>query len=626
MFQGAVTPPRRNVRRVRLIVLGTPCVSIDGQRTPVSGPLQRLLLALLARNRHEPTSVDTLVDALWPDEVGDRLESRLQLHVHRIRARFGAGTILSVPGGYRLGLAEDQVDAWLFDSLVNSSLEAHRLPSDGTDVLVRLEEGLALWGGEPFSGLEHPDLEAERQRLCELYLLGQETRVQHRLDRGHHEVARVAVAPLAGRNPLRERLQALWMTALHQAGEQTAALEVYRDTRRRLVDELGIEPGSELQGIHELVLAGAPESLSGDAPAVEPAGVVAPGALRAGRVRQGLDVVALLGEATSDVDRLARELCDRGEYAEAEQVLRSGIELDGDTRQAARWRRDLALVVSIQGRQSEALDLQSRAETWFHLHDDAAHQARLLDDMAVVCSLTGDLHRSCRVLEEASEVRRAAGLDDTHTNVVRALVLVHMRRLDAAAELLQELAARGPTGPMAITLARANSQLRRRRGEHPSGIEWAERAVVLAQEGRAHWSTGLVLVDLGSCLRDAGNDRCFEAYEEAIQTTRGAGQGPAAAMAHAALAKAWLLWEDPGRATVQAREALRLAQGVESWGFAARANARLGDAAEALGESMRASWYRHEALACWRRVDYPVPRAERARLEALVGPQPAVTR
>lgn len=89
-------------------------------------------------------------------------------------------------------------------------------------------------------------------------------------------------------------------------------------------------------------------------------------------------------------------------------------------------------------------------------------------------------------------------------------------------------------------------------------------------------------------------------------------------MAYAADAKARLLAGDYGRATVHGHEALRLAQRCESWVFAARANLRLGDAAHALGEPMRAAWYWRAGLASYRRVDFPVPRVERERLEDLL--------
>jgi DNA-binding SARP family transcriptional activator len=50
------------------------------------------------------------------------------------------------------------------------------------------------------------------------------------------------VDALLADNPLRERFHAQRMLALYRSGRQAEALEAYREARRTLVEEVGIEP------------------------------------------------------------------------------------------------------------------------------------------------------------------------------------------------------------------------------------------------------------------------------------------------------------------------------------------------------------------------------------------------
>jgi tetratricopeptide (TPR) repeat protein len=131
------------------------------------------------------------------------------------------------------------------------SLAAERIE----EAVESFDRALALWSGTPLAGARGPFAEIERARLIEEYWSAVEDRAGALLVSGRDgEVA----ADLAGRvhdQPLRERLRGLLMLALYRSGRQADALAVFRDVRRVLVEELGVEPGPDLQRLHQQILA-----------------------------------------------------------------------------------------------------------------------------------------------------------------------------------------------------------------------------------------------------------------------------------------------------------------------------------------------------------------------------------
>ncbi|MGP4017771.1 AfsR/SARP family transcriptional regulator [Saccharopolyspora sp. 5N708] len=131
-----------------------------------------------------------------------------------------------------------------------------------------IREALRLWRGEPYQGLDMPELTADVRRLTELRLAATEDRYAAELRCGRHAAIVADLTELVDRHPLRERLHALLMTALYRAGRQADALAAYRDARLVLVEELGVEPGAELRELEATILAGEP--LENAVPATHP--------------------------------------------------------------------------------------------------------------------------------------------------------------------------------------------------------------------------------------------------------------------------------------------------------------------------------------------------------------------
>src|SRR5262249_42120437 len=142
-------------------------------------------------------------------------------------------------------------------------------------------EALALWRGSPLADFAYePFAAGERARLEELRLVTLEQRIEADLARGRHADLVPELEALVATEPLRERPRAQLMPALSRCGRQADALEVYQAGRRALVDELGIDPGRELQDLERAILrqdagldlAAAAERAEGVAPA-RPAGI-----------------------------------------------------------------------------------------------------------------------------------------------------------------------------------------------------------------------------------------------------------------------------------------------------------------------------------------------------------------
>ena len=166
-------------------------------------------------------------------------------------------------GGYLLHAEPDEIDAGRFDALLK-----HAKASIGTAPIAaaaELEEGLALWRGEALADLgDEPSLRGEIARLDELRLAAVEHRISAQLATGRHSTVVSELEALTARYPLRERLWANLMLALYRSGRQAEALSTYERARQVLASELGSDPSTELQRLHEQILNQDPELRGAD--------------------------------------------------------------------------------------------------------------------------------------------------------------------------------------------------------------------------------------------------------------------------------------------------------------------------------------------------------------------------
>jgi DNA-binding SARP family transcriptional activator len=241
---------------MRFEVLGPLRVWCDGEPIRLVGRLQRVLLGVLLCRANTVVPADVLTDVLWGGERGERTTANLHVHVHRLRRAFSEPEwLISVPGapaGYLLTVAPGELDAEQFESLVTEGVGAAPAEPDRAATLLR--DALALWSGDPFADIDAAMLTDEANRLAELRMTGIEELYAAELRRGRHSTVIGELAAHVRSDPLRERLRALLMLALHRAGRRTDALEVYRTGHRLLVEQVGLEPTPALRRLHQLIL------------------------------------------------------------------------------------------------------------------------------------------------------------------------------------------------------------------------------------------------------------------------------------------------------------------------------------------------------------------------------------
>ena len=237
---------------MEFLLLGPLAVRDDaGAELRPRGTKQRALLSLLILNRGHVVTTDRLLDVLWPSGPPTTATTALQGHVSQLRKLLGHERLETHTQGYRLAAADAEVDLDRFETLV---AEARRLP-DPVDRAARLTSALALWRGPPADEIAgHASVHAELERLAELRLVAQETLIDAELDCGRGGDLVPQLEALVSEHPYRERLHALLMQALYRGGRQADALAAYRTVRTLLVDELGIEPGDELQRLEKQIL------------------------------------------------------------------------------------------------------------------------------------------------------------------------------------------------------------------------------------------------------------------------------------------------------------------------------------------------------------------------------------
>lgn len=244
---------------MRVCVLGPIRVADDGRLVPLAGDGQRTVLAVLAAEQGAIVSVTRLFEALWGDTPPPSARTKVQSHVSALRlalgheVRDGDSPLQTIRPGYVLSATGISVDATEFADLTARA----RQERDPATVARMLGEALALWRGPAFTGLDSVVLRATARVLDEQRVLAVETKASTDLALGRFDVVAAELPGWLDSYPFRERLRALLMVALHQHGCRADALRLYRAGRQRMLQELGLQPGSRLQAVYHAILADA---------------------------------------------------------------------------------------------------------------------------------------------------------------------------------------------------------------------------------------------------------------------------------------------------------------------------------------------------------------------------------
>jgi DNA-binding SARP family transcriptional activator len=308
---------------VELGLLGPFEVRREGSPIVLGGPKQRALLARLALQPNQVVSSERLVDELWGGNAPETASTALQVYVSQLRKALEPDgppyrVLETRSPGYVLRLEPESRDVDRFEALLTAGRAAGS-PAERAELL---RSALALWRGEPLADLAYePFVQAQAGPLEELRLCAFEERIDAELELGRHAELVGELEAHAVEHPLREPLRVKLMLALYRSGRQADALEVARDTRRLLSDELGLEPSPALQELERQILRHDPALVSSGRPGGRrSAGAFVGHDEQFGLLLAGLDdalagrgrLFLIEGAAGSGKTRLADEIASQG--------------------------------------------------------------------------------------------------------------------------------------------------------------------------------------------------------------------------------------------------------------------------------------------------------------------------
>jgi predicted ATPase/DNA-binding SARP family transcriptional activator len=243
-------------------ILGPLEIWDDGRPLAIGSAKQRALLAILLLNANRVVPTSRLIELLWGDEPSETVANTLQVAVSQLRKILEKdhprGTpyqvLVSQPPGYLLRVAADQLDLYRFEQLRHEADQASQ-GADPDTTADRLREALNLWRGPALADVaSQPFALAEATRLNELRIQTLEDRIEAELSLGRHGDLIGELQALVTEYPLRERLRGQLMLALYRSGRQAEASDLFHKTRAVLVDQLGMEPGPDLQKLFKSIL------------------------------------------------------------------------------------------------------------------------------------------------------------------------------------------------------------------------------------------------------------------------------------------------------------------------------------------------------------------------------------
>lgn len=464
-------PQAAALASVEIHLLG-PVRILRGGAITLRGARPTGFLAALALSPGELVSIDEIVGYVWGDRSPNDARHGVHALASTLRAAIGGDLIESRRGGYRLAVEAPMVDAFRFRELVAESEVATPF-----EALRALKAAVRLFRGQPLAGTpETPALQAVAAGLEEERIGALERRFEVELSLGSAGEVVGELTQLVGAHPLRERLRGQLMTALYQTGRQAEALNLYRDGRRILADELGIEPSRELRELHMAILrqdsrlAPRPklELVNADVndrnDAVDNYGAVALVESWAYSLLERDDdalaaldsahtqVVATLESALRSGQReTALRLVGgmwlywiiRGEHERASIWSQAALDLPGEASALVEYHGVVGAseIARVRGEYERAEQLKERALRLVGEADCENHRGALLADLAHIWTRLGDTETAEAFALEAIETRRQSqvpGWGRAHALVALGEVREHQGRYDEAIDLYED--------------------------------------------------------------------------------------------------------------------------------------------------------------------------------------------
>ena len=235
-------------------ILGSFQLEEGGRRVPLGGVRQRAVFVGLLLHANEVVPSEQLLMDLWGEDSPPGAANSLQAAISRLRRVLPRGRLITEASGYLLRIFPEELDVSQFGQLVSEGREA-LTAGDAEQAARTLRQALSLWQGPALADFRYePFAQAEIVRLEELHLTCLEERIEADLALGLANVLVAELRRLVSEHPVRERLRGQLMLALYRDGRQAEALEVYREFRSVLRDELGLEPSPQLRELETAIL------------------------------------------------------------------------------------------------------------------------------------------------------------------------------------------------------------------------------------------------------------------------------------------------------------------------------------------------------------------------------------
>lgn len=242
-------------------ILGPLEIAVGARQLELGGTRQQVVVATLLLSANRVVTMDRLLEAIYGENLPPTCRSQAQISISSLRRMFaahGGDTVISTRAhGYVLRVDSGRLDSERFGKLVAAARAAREV--NNLDLAVAgYRDALRLWRGPALEGMDSQLLRAAASRLDEQRITTTEDRLTLELDLGRHHELVGELGELAEEFPLRERLRGQLMLALYRCDRTAEALQVYRQARQTMIDELGIEPGERLRQLEHAILTSDP--------------------------------------------------------------------------------------------------------------------------------------------------------------------------------------------------------------------------------------------------------------------------------------------------------------------------------------------------------------------------------
>jgi DNA-binding SARP family transcriptional activator len=241
-------------------ILGSLWVDSDGRSFTPTSFRQKTILAAMLLSENQPVSHERFTDLVWNGQPPTTARAQVNMCVSQLRRKLASiglvESIQTVSPGYAMRVGDGELDLQVADRLVSVARAA---AAEGrlAEASTAMRSAVQLWKGEPLAGINSPGLRAVATHLAERRVGMVEELMEYELTLGRYRDVADELGEFIRQHPMRERLQLLWMRALHAGGRRAEALRAYRSVHEQYVEELGLEPGVELQKLHRDILRGA---------------------------------------------------------------------------------------------------------------------------------------------------------------------------------------------------------------------------------------------------------------------------------------------------------------------------------------------------------------------------------